>query len=53
MADSNLVFSCGCGLKTGNYLEAAIHADEKNHTLTVSGTVYSDKKAEAKKIKGR
>ena len=44
MAKSTVKFQCGCGFKTPNPLEAAIHADSKSHTIDVLGSVLPDSK---------
>lgn len=44
MAKNNIKFQCGCGFKTDNYLEAALHVDSTGHTLDVLGTVQPDNK---------
>ena len=49
MAKSTVKFQCGCGFRTGNPLEAAIHADSKGHTLDVLGSVQPDNKDKKEK----
>jgi len=44
MADINITYSCGCGYKTLIIDEAITHSDEKQHSLTVLGTIKKDKK---------
>lgn len=39
MAKSEVKFGCGCGFITDNPLEAALHCDSEEHTLTVLGRV--------------
>ena len=43
MASIHISFDCGCGFSTRSLEEAVQHSDALYHTLTVSGTVRSEK----------
>ena len=39
MADVDITYGCGCGFKTVRAEAAVEHSDDKQHTLTVLGTI--------------
>jgi len=42
MASMKVKYNCGCGYSTDNLEEAVKHSDEKNHTLTATGTIEKE-----------
>ena len=44
-ATIKITYTCGCGFKTEELDEAVEHAEKRNHSLTVMGTITKPKPA--------
>ena len=42
MAKITVQYSCGCGFKTDNILEAVLHSDKMGHTLEATGQIRKE-----------
>lgn len=52
MAEIKVIYTCGCGFKTENLLEAVLHSDTLKHSLDATGTIQKEiKKNKVGRIK--